>query len=180
MQKAQALYAEYQQQQAYAFEKAMQDAQMAQQQQQFDATMAYNQGESDYQRQVYAAEMMAQAGDFSGFKALGFTDEQIAGLQDWYQMQNTPKYSTQYTPKYSTQYTPKQNTTSNQNRDTYTGMIDSAFVQMADEGNLAQTIELMINRGNSDESIIAYLNQLYRLGALNETLYYKYLGIMSQ
>ena len=38
------------------------------------------QNDADYQRQLAVAEMLAQYGDFSGFKALGFNDAQIAGM----------------------------------------------------------------------------------------------------
>lgn len=38
------------------------------------------QNDADYQRQLAVAEMLAQYGDFSGYKALGFNDAQIAGM----------------------------------------------------------------------------------------------------
>lgn len=39
------------------------------------------------------ADMMASIGDFSGYKALGFTDEEIAKLQAYWQAQQMPKSS---------------------------------------------------------------------------------------
>lgn len=39
-----------------------------------------NQYDSDYKRELAAAELMASAGDYSGYKVLGLTDEQIAKL----------------------------------------------------------------------------------------------------
>lgn len=38
------------------------------------------------------AKMMASIGDFSGYKALGYTDEQIAAMQAYYDAANTPVY----------------------------------------------------------------------------------------
>lgn len=38
------------------------------------------------------AKMMASIGDFSGYKALGYTDEQIAAIQAYYDAANTPVY----------------------------------------------------------------------------------------
>ena len=42
------------------------------------------QNDADYQRQKAMAEMLAQYGDFSGYKALGFNDDQIAGMGQKY------------------------------------------------------------------------------------------------
>ena len=44
-----------------------------------------------YSQQMAAAELLASMGDYSGYKALGLTDEQIAALNSNYQKQNTPK-----------------------------------------------------------------------------------------
>lgn len=42
-----------------------------------------------------AAQLLAQAGNFSGYKsALNLTDEQVADLGKWYQEQNAPKVTT--------------------------------------------------------------------------------------
>ena len=45
------------------------------------------QNDADYQRQLAVAEMLAQYGDFSGYKALGFNDAQIAGMEAEWQRQ---------------------------------------------------------------------------------------------
>lgn len=45
------------------------------------------QNDADYQRQLAAAEMLKQYGDFSGYKALGFNDAQIAGMKAEWQRQ---------------------------------------------------------------------------------------------
>lgn len=45
------------------------------------------QNDADYQRQLAAAEMLAQYGDFSGYKAMGFNDAQIAGMKAEWQRQ---------------------------------------------------------------------------------------------
>lgn len=46
------------------------------------------QDETDYNRALYQAETMAQYGDFSGYRALGFTESQIAAMQaDWQRQQ---------------------------------------------------------------------------------------------
>ncbi len=45
------------------------------------------QNDADYQRQLAAAEMLAQYGDFSGYKAMGFNDAQIAGMAAEWQRQ---------------------------------------------------------------------------------------------
>lgn len=46
--------------------------------------LAQAQEEADYNRQLALAKLLASAGDFSGYKALGLTDAQIAGLSDAY------------------------------------------------------------------------------------------------
>lgn len=45
------------------------------------------QNDADYQRQLAAAKMLEQYGDFSGYKALGFNDAQIAGMKAEWQRQ---------------------------------------------------------------------------------------------
>ena len=45
------------------------------------------QNDADYQRQQAMAEMLEQYGDFSGYKALGFNDAQIAGMAAEWQRQ---------------------------------------------------------------------------------------------
>lgn len=45
------------------------------------------QNDADYQRQLAVAEMLEQYGDFSGYKALGFNDAQIAGMEAEWQRQ---------------------------------------------------------------------------------------------
>lgn len=44
---------------------------------------------TEYEKDLYQAELLAAAGDFSGFAALGYTPEQIASLQ----AASTPSYS---------------------------------------------------------------------------------------
>lgn len=49
------------------------------------------QSETDYARALEKAQTLAAAGDFSGYKALGYTDEEIANLESAYQQQHTPR-----------------------------------------------------------------------------------------
>jgi len=60
---------------------------------QYNTDRAFNYGtEQDaYNRQAQQAQTLAQYGDFSGFKALGYTDDQIARMQAAYQLQNQPR-----------------------------------------------------------------------------------------
>jgi hypothetical protein len=44
-----------------------------------------------FNRQMAAAELMASIGDYSGYKALGLTDAQIAALGNAYTAKNTPR-----------------------------------------------------------------------------------------
>lgn len=45
-----------------------------------------------YSQQMDKAQMLASAGDFSGYKALGYSDEEVATLNKAYQVANAPKY----------------------------------------------------------------------------------------
>lgn len=65
-----------------------QDAEAARQQAQFDANMGfqreqfqYGQTQDEYDRQLANAKLLASIGDYSGFKAMGWTDAQIAAAQ---------------------------------------------------------------------------------------------------
>ena len=49
--------------------------------------------ETAFNKQMAAAELLASMGDFSGYKALGLTDAQIAALGKNYTAQNTPRSS---------------------------------------------------------------------------------------
>lgn len=49
---------------------------------------------TEYEKALYRAELLASAGDFSGFAALGYTPEQIASLQA--SLVSTPSYSSGY------------------------------------------------------------------------------------
>ena len=51
-----------------------------------------------YSQQADKAKMLASAGDFSGYKALGYSDEEIAVLTKAYQVANTPKVVYRNTP----------------------------------------------------------------------------------
>lgn len=72
------------------FSKLQFDTANQQWQQQFDASMdQYNQG-----LLADKAATLAQYGDFSGYKALGYTDEQIAAMENYYNtMMNRSNYS---------------------------------------------------------------------------------------
>ena len=79
-----------------AAEQQAYDRQMAAEQLAYDRQMAaYNQQlaaqDTAFNRQMMQAELLASAGDFSGYKALGLTDAEIATLNSNYQKQNTPK-----------------------------------------------------------------------------------------
>lgn len=58
---------------------------------------AYNRGlyesETEYSRALEKAKLLAAAGDFSGYRALGYSDDEIARLQGAYTLANTPSYS---------------------------------------------------------------------------------------
>lgn len=49
--------------------------------------------ESQYNQSLEKAQLLAAAGDFSGFKALGYTDAEISALKAAYDRENTPVYS---------------------------------------------------------------------------------------
>lgn len=55
---------------------------------------AYNRGvyadETSYERQLQRAQILAAAGDFSGFEALGYSPAQIAAMEVAYARQNAP------------------------------------------------------------------------------------------
>ncbi|MBR2929251.1 MAG: hypothetical protein IKC24_08875 [Oscillospiraceae bacterium] len=89
------------QQQAESYGNVLQllmNRQDAAKQQAYDRQMAaYNQQlaaqDAAFNRQMMQAELLASAGDFSGYKALGLTDAEIATLNSNYQKQNAPKVS---------------------------------------------------------------------------------------
>lgn len=77
LEEAQALYNEY-----IRLEEAQRQAQ------QLNADEAYrvyamqqDEANKQYQLQIYKAELLAKSGDFSGYKALGFTDAEIASMR---------------------------------------------------------------------------------------------------
>ena len=49
--------------------------------------------EDAYNKQMTKAELLASAGDFSGYKVLGFSDAEIAALEKAYKAENTSKQS---------------------------------------------------------------------------------------
>lgn len=51
----------------------------------------YNMSQDEYNRLAQQAEMMASYGDFSGYKALGYTDAQIGQMRQAYQIQQAAK-----------------------------------------------------------------------------------------
>lgn len=54
---------------------------------QYNTSLQLEQSNTAYQRQVELAETLAQFGDFSGYKALGYSDSQIAELEKrWWAM----------------------------------------------------------------------------------------------
>lgn len=74
---------------AQELQQQIQQAQQAQQWNQYtwEKEFGMAQNDADYQRQLAVAEMLAQYGDFSGYKALGFNDAQIAGMEAEWQRQ---------------------------------------------------------------------------------------------
>lgn len=51
----------------------------------------YNMSQDEWNKAAQQAEMMASYGDFSGYKALGYTDSQIASMRQAYQIAQTAK-----------------------------------------------------------------------------------------
>lgn len=51
----------------------------------------YNMSQDEWNKAAQQAEMMAAYGDFSGYKALGYTDSQIASMRQAYQIAQTAK-----------------------------------------------------------------------------------------
>jgi hypothetical protein len=43
--------------------------------------------ETDYERSLAQAQTLAQYGDFSGYQALGYTDDQIAAMRAYWRSQ---------------------------------------------------------------------------------------------
>jgi hypothetical protein len=87
--KAQALYQEFQNQRSLATQQA-----------QFDQTMGYNYATLNYDKTSGAqaaalvkAQTLAQYGDFSGYRELGWTDEQIAAMEAAYAALKAGGYS---------------------------------------------------------------------------------------
>ena len=82
---------------AQELQQQIQQAQQAQQWNQYtwEKEFGLAQNDADYQRQLAVAEMLAQYGDFSGYKALGFNDAQIAGMEaEWQRQRAMEAYST--------------------------------------------------------------------------------------
>lgn len=61
--------------------------QLAQDQANWEKTFAYQQEQDEYNRLSAIAQTLAAYGDFSGYRALGFTEEQIAAMKAAYQAQ---------------------------------------------------------------------------------------------
>lgn len=55
---------------------------------QYNDSLALEQDNTSYQRLVETAETLAQFGDFSGYKALGYSDAQIANMRAAWQAAN--------------------------------------------------------------------------------------------
>ena len=51
----------------------------------------YNMSQDEWNKAAQQADMMASYGDFSGYKALGYTDSQIASMRQAYQIAQTAK-----------------------------------------------------------------------------------------
>lgn len=85
-QRAAALLDQYNREQSNAIQQQQWNANFGLQQQQ----MAANLYDAEYQRQLNNAKLLASVGDYSGFKALGWTDAQIAQAQA---AAATPTYS---------------------------------------------------------------------------------------
>ena len=82
---------------AQELQQQIQQAQQAQQWNQYtwEKEFGMAQNDADYQRQLAVAEMLAQYGDFSGYKALGFNDAQIAGMEaEWQRQRAMEAYGT--------------------------------------------------------------------------------------
>ena len=78
------------------FDQYVRDQSAAREDKWFQTQMDYNQSSSDYTKQANKAQTLAQSGDFSGYKALGYKDEEIASMQAAYQKtlfaKTTPSY----------------------------------------------------------------------------------------
>lgn len=65
--------------------------------QRYKEELAYNrkwqESQRDYERKLQTAQTLAAAGDFSGYKALGYTNAQIAAMQSAYNRQLASTYS---------------------------------------------------------------------------------------
>ena len=84
LQKAQTLYQQWQIDQQNAIEQTRFEAEMALRREE----SAQQQSNTEYNRNLYYAEFLAKSGDFSGYKALNFTPEQLASLQVDYVVSN--------------------------------------------------------------------------------------------
>lgn len=60
---------------------------------QFGQNNSIYQDETEYERALRKAETLAQFGNFSGYKALGYSDAEIQAMQDAWNRQNTVSYS---------------------------------------------------------------------------------------
>ena len=59
---------------------------------QFGQNNSIYQDETEYERALRKAETLAQFGNFSGYKALGYSDAEIQAMQDAWNRQNTVSY----------------------------------------------------------------------------------------
>jgi hypothetical protein len=60
---------------------------------QYSEQLKYSTAQDDYNKAADKAATLAAAGDFSGYKALGYTDAEIAAMKAAYIANNTPKTS---------------------------------------------------------------------------------------
>lgn len=92
---ASALYDEYVRQQ----ELALQQQAAAQEQANWEAKFQYQQQQDSLENAASMAELLAGFGDFSGYKALGYSDAQIAMMQNAYNAQYGVPSTGTLTPK---------------------------------------------------------------------------------
>jgi len=65
--------------------------------QEWDRTVGDEEGDETYEKLLEKAENLAAYGDFSGYKALGYTDEQIKAMEDAYNKQMAGELGGGYT-----------------------------------------------------------------------------------
>lgn len=90
---AKALYSEAQRVDASMVETALMQAELDAQAEQRAYERNYTKEQNNLESLTAKAKLLASAGDFSGYKALGYTDDEIAVLKGYWDAENAPKPS---------------------------------------------------------------------------------------